>query len=73
MLQSFITSFQLKNAYRVNSIIYSINQLPLIKRILPRKLYQSKGLKTLGNVISAFMEVIGTFLGKGLYLSLIHI
>lgn len=70
MLQSFITSFQLKNAYRVNSIIYSINQLPLIKRILPRKLYQSKGLKTLGNVISAFMEVIGTFLGKGLYVIL---
>ena len=34
MLKTFITSFKLQNTYRTNSIIYSIKQLPLIKRIL---------------------------------------
>ena len=35
MLKTFITSFKLQNTYRVNSIIYSIKQLPVVKRILP--------------------------------------
>ena len=44
MLKTFITSFKLQNTYRTNSIIYSLKQLPLIKRILPNGLYKSKGL-----------------------------
>lgn len=42
MIKSFITSFKLKNTYRVNSIIYSIKQLPLIKKILPNTLYEEE-------------------------------
>lgn len=70
MLKAFITSFQLKNAYRVNSVIYSINQLPLIKKILPKQLYKSAALKIIGNIISSLIEVIETFLGKALYVVL---
>ena len=51
MIKTFITSFKLKNTYRVNCIIYSIKQLPFIKRFLPNKLYQSHLLKIIGYFI----------------------
>lgn len=68
MIQTFFTSFKLKNTYRVNSIIYSLKQIPLIKKILPNQLYQSKGLKIFGNIVSALFELGSIFLGKILYL-----
>ena len=68
MFNAFRISFSLKNTYRVNSILYAIKQLPLIKRLLPNSLYASRGLKTFANVLSAIWEVISTFLGKGIYL-----
>ena len=73
MIKSFITSFKLKNAYRVNSIIYSIKQLPIINRILPNELYKSKILKIIGNIISILIEIIGIFIGKFLYIWLMII
>ena len=68
MFNSFIISFKLRNTYRVNSIIYSIKQLPLIKKILPNSLYKNKGLKILGNVISILIEIGNIFLGKFIYI-----
>ena len=70
MINTFITSFKLKNSYRVNSIIYSIKGLPLINKILPDSLYENSGLKALACVISIFWELISTFLGKFIYISL---
>ena len=70
MIKSFITSFKLKNTYKVNSIIYSIKQLPIIKKILPNKLYQNKALKIIGNIISVLWQIISIFLGKFLYIFL---
>ena len=52
MIKTFITSFKLKNTYRTNSIIYSIKQLPIIRKILPNSLYKNKGLKIFANIIS---------------------
>lgn len=60
-------SFSLKNTYRVNSILYSLKQIPLLKRLLPQTLYQVRGLKIFANVLSAVWEVISVFLGKLLY------
>lgn len=68
MFNSFIISFKLRNTYRVNSIIYSIKQLPLIKKILPNSLYKNKGLKILGNILSILMEICNIFLGKFIYI-----
>ncbi|HIS68489.1 MAG TPA: hypothetical protein IAA58_03865 [Candidatus Gallacutalibacter stercoravium] len=62
-------SFALKNTYRVNSILYSLKQIPLLKKILPEKLYRVRGLKVFANILSAIWEVIATFLGKFLYLA----
>ena len=69
MISTFFLSFRLKNAYRVNSILYSLKQLPIIKRILPEKLYGVRGLKILGNIISTIWEFIMIFLGKFLYIA----
>lgn len=70
LMQSFKISYSLKNTYRVNSIIYSIRQLPLIKKILPVSLYGNRGLKIFANVLSAVWEITSAFLGKLLYILL---
>lgn len=71
MLNTFITSFKLKNTYRVNSIIYSIKGFPFINKILSNSLYKNKFLKIFGNIISVLWEIISTFLWKGLYVWLV--
>ena len=68
MLKTFITSFKLQNTYRTNSIIYSIKQLPLIKKILPNSLYKNRGLKIFANIISILWELISIFIGKIIYI-----
>ncbi len=71
MINSFITSFKLRNTYRANSIIYSIKQFPIINKILPNSLYKNKGLKIFANIISILLEFIFTFIGKFLYVWLV--
>ena len=44
MLKAFRISYFLQNTYRVNSMIYSLKQIPLIGRLLPSALYGSRGL-----------------------------
>ncbi len=69
MIETFITSFRLKNTYRANSIIYSIKQFPIIRKILPDSLYKNAGLKILANVISILWEIINIFIGKFIYIA----
>lgn len=68
MFKVFLQSFKLRNTYKVNTIIYSIKQLPLIKKILPDKLYKNKALKILGTIISIIWELCSIFLGKFIYI-----
>ncbi len=70
MINSFLISFKLKNAYKVNSIIYSLKQIPIIRKLLPNSLYKSNGLKIFANIISALIEFNSIFLGKLLYILL---
>ena len=67
MLKTLRISFSLKNTYRVNGILYSIKQIPLLKKILPNTLYRIRGLKIFANVLSVIWEVISIFIGKFLY------
>ncbi len=60
-------SFSLKNTYRVNSILYSLKQIPFIKKLLPETLYKVKGLKIFANILSIIWEIISVFLGKLIY------
>ena len=38
MRKTLVISFALRNTYRVNGILYSIKQIPLVGRLLPEKL-----------------------------------
>lgn len=60
-------SFSLKNTYRVNGILFSLKQIPLLKRMLPATLYKVKGLKIFANILSVLWEIVSTFIGKFLY------
>ena len=61
-------SFSLRITYKVNSIIYALKSLPLIKKLLPSSLYASRGLKAFALVIAWIVEFISVFIGKALYL-----
>ena len=67
MLKTLKISFSLKNTYRVNSILYAIRQIPLIKRIIPSTVYQITGFKIFANILSVIWEIITVFLGKIIY------
>ncbi len=67
MLKTLRISFALRDTYRVNGILYSLKQVPLLKRILPDALYQVRELKIFAHVIAAIWEFISIFLGKFLY------
>jgi len=67
MSKTLRLSFALKNTYRVNCIIYSLKQIPLIRKLIPGKAYQSRGLKVFANVLFWIWEVLSAFLGKLLY------
>ncbi len=60
-------SFSLKNTYRVNGILFSLKQIPLLKRLLPATLYKVKGLKIFANILSVVWEFVSAFIGKFLY------
>lgn len=70
MIKTLRISFSLKNTYRVNSILFSLKQIPLIGKLIPAKAYQVRGLKIFANVLFWIWEVISAFLGKLLYLLL---
>ena len=67
MLKTLRISFALKNTYRVNGILHSLKQIPLLKQVLPETLYRVRGLKILANVLSVLWEIVSIFLGKILY------
>ena len=67
MLKTLRLSFSLKNTYRVNAILHSLKQIPLLKHLLPNTLYQVRGLKIFANVLAVLWELITIFLFKYLY------
>lgn len=67
MNKTLIISFSLKNTYRVNGILFSLKQIPLLKRWLPATLYRIRGLKILANILSVLWEIFSVFIGKCFY------
>ncbi len=70
MFKTFKRAFALKNTYRVNGIIFSLKQIPLIKKLLPAALYKSRGLKIFASIISVILELANIFVTKPLYVAL---
>ena len=67
MFKTLQISFRLKNTYRVNSILYAIRQIPLLKRVLSDRLYQMRGPKIFAGILALIWEILSIFLGKFLY------
>lgn len=67
MIRTLKISFSLKNTYRVNGILHSLKQIPLLKKLLPDALYGIWGLKVFANVLSLLWEACTIFLGKFLH------
>ncbi len=67
MLKTLRISFALKNTYRVNGILHSLKQIPLLRRCLPASLYQARGPKVFAGVLAAIWELVTIFLFKFLY------
>lgn len=68
MINCFITSFKIKNTYQVNTIIYSLKQLPFLNKILPQDLYKNKELKIIANILAIINEIFSIFLPKFFYI-----
>lgn len=68
MFKTLRISFSLKNTYRVNTILYSLKQIPLIRKILPSTLYNVRGLKIFANVIAILWEIMTFFVTKLTYI-----
>lgn len=68
MLRAFRISFSLKNTYWTNTILFSLKQIPLVKKFLPSKLYGSGGLKHFGAAVAVLWEILSALIGKALYL-----
>ena len=70
MFKTFKCAFALKNTYRANGVIFSLKQIPLVKRLLPAALYKSRGLKIFANIVSIILELANIFVTKPLYVAL---
>ena len=58
-------AFKLRNTYKVNSILYSIRHLPLLKKLLPEDIYRVKGFKILANILTGIWRWCPSSSGKG--------
>ena len=67
MLSILRTSWSIQTTYQVNSILYSLKQVPGLKQLLPERLYQVKGLKIFAMILSLIWGVLRLFGGKVLY------
>ena len=71
MLNTFKTSFKLNLAYTVNSTLYGIKQLPILKKILKDDLYKSEGLKAVAGILGILLAIGNHVLKKLLYFGIL--
>ena len=67
MLKTLRISWDIQQTYLVNSILYSLKQTPILKRLLPAYPYRVHGLKVFAGGISMIWNILKLFGGKALY------
>lgn len=67
MYRTFVNAFKVKNTYRANSILYYLKCIPLIGKHISNSVYGASYIKEFAMVLSIFVEIMLTFLGKILY------
>ena len=63
-------SFKLTQTYRVNSFIYNLRNLPILKKIIPNNLYQQSWIKSIVQLIVVVGTILFEFVKKFLYIFL---
>ena len=52
MLNDFLISFKVKNAYTVNQIIYSLQRIPLLGKIISNEAYKMADFKIISTKVN---------------------
>lgn len=73
MFDTFLISFRLRIAYKVNSFLHGLKSLPIIRRLLPTTLYDHQGLKAAATIVALLKEFFGMFIGRILYFALMFL
>jgi len=67
MIRTLWTSIKLSQTYGINTVIYWLRQLPLIKHLFPAKIYGDSGLKMVIRIYINLYRIIKALLGKAFY------
>ena len=70
MLRDFGISFQVKNTYDVNQIIYAFKRFPFLGKYIPDTFYKIKFFKLLSFIITILKEIFKIFINKILYIAI---
>lgn len=71
MINLFLINYRLKLTYRINTIIYVLQNFPFIRHFFPNRLYGIKWIKVVAVIISFILEIVGILFGSFLYVWLI--
>ena len=72
MIKVLKKTLQIDAAYSVNSFIYSMSKLPIIKDLITKDSYTSTGLKKIVSIIGILLSTIRMILIKLVYFSVIY-
>ncbi len=68
MLKTFKTSLKVKSAYKVNSFLYSLKQMPILKTLITNEVFADQDLKKIVVVISLLIELAKLLFFKFIYI-----
>ena len=64
MLKTLRISRSIRTTYQVNSILYSLKQVPILKNLLPTYPYRVRGLKVFAGILSLIWDILKIIAGK---------
>lgn len=70
-METLSISLRLKMTYWVNSRLYTLKRIPLIKRILPDSVFRFGGMKNFFTLLGAIREFLSAFVYKYIYVVLL--
>lgn len=71
MIQTLLTSFRLSLAYGINTFIYRLKKLPVLKKLISADWYKNRALKNGVTVCVLLFDFVAIFLKKFLYLGIL--
>jgi len=67
MIRTLIASIKLSQTYGINTVIYWLRQLPLIKHLFSVKLYGDSGIKMVIRIYINLFRIVKALVGKAAY------